>query len=168
MAFYKRLKLPPLKLTTQSSGDGRLIYRGESTTATKEDAGMPSPESLFDDPVGVVAPSFLEDPPDEIVPSLHELQSKASVKGWEQIRSKIRSVYVECCAIPQGQTCILCPSAADSRCLQCGPISFYCHECCNLMHEKANFFHTTEQWEVISNCALVVICLLLEFTEESK
>ncbi len=140
---YRHLKLPPLKLTQLPvEGNTRIIHRGLSKPRPEDESGDTEPllcEDMLDMP----------SPDDLVEPSHHELQSKASIKGWEQLRSKVLSVHTECSAMPRGQLCLLCPEPAEFRCQECGPVSYYCKECLNLLHEKANLFHTPEQWEVM-------------------
>ncbi len=148
MAFYKQLKLPPLKLTQLPvEASTQIIHRGrqdeQTNKAKSEEDGGDSELLLCEDMLDMPSPDDL------VEPSHHELQSKASIKGWEQLRSKILSVHTECSAMPRGQLCILCPNPAEFRCQECGPASYYCKECVHLLHEKTNFFHTPEQWEVI-------------------
>ena len=147
MAFYKQLSLPPLKLNTTVIHRGRLSSSNELKSdggKPKTDEGSGSSESLGCGDMLLDMPS----PDDLVEPSHHELQSKASIKGWEKLRSNILSAYTTICAMPQGQLCLICPNPAEYRCRECGPVSYYCKECLYLLHEKANLFHTPEQWEV--------------------
>jgi len=151
MAFYKQFKLPPLRLT-QLSGDTdttKIIHRGEESRSApvKTNSKLEDDNELPSCDVNELPEDFPS--ADEfVVPGLHELHSKASIKGWERLRSQILSVHTESSAMPQWQLCLLCPNTAEFRCRECGPNSFYCKECLNLMHRRANFFHTPEQWEV--------------------
>ena len=96
---------------------------------------------------GFVGPDF-NDFPCEDEPTHHELQSKSSVEGWEQLRSMLLEVATECSAMPLRQLCILCPNSADICCQECGPSIFYCGKCFCSCHENTNFFHVAEKWEV--------------------
>ena len=81
-------------------------------------------------------------------PTHHELQSKADVRGWEQLRDKFLSVATECSAMPLEQLCVLCQSTAEFRCQDCGSNAFYCEICFCSSHENMHFFHVAEKWEV--------------------
>jgi len=89
-------------------------------------------------------PEFLE-------PTHHELQCKASVRGWMEIRSDLLKCYTASYAMPQGQLCLLCANHAELLCEQCGPSAFLCKQCFIVQHEAVNIFHTPQEWKVI-NC----------------
>ena len=78
-------------------------------------------------------------------PMLHELQSKASVKGWSKLRMGMLLSAVNTSAMPSNQLCLVCCEPATLRCQQCGPLIHYCF---SKQHEKVNFFHVPEKWEV--------------------
>lgn len=155
MALSGQFKLPPLKLTeslTKTSSIHRGIASQHQTESVDkmvvsqdEDGGEPFVPDLFPDV-----------PEDTVVPSYHELESKSAIRDWENLRTRMLSASTECSAMPLGQLCLLCPSPAEYRCRECGPVAFYCEGCFNLLHEKANFFHVPEKWEVI-----IVILLLV-------
>ena len=150
MATYSRFKLPPLKLTRQKAGktEKLIIHRGEnssdaqtadilsevsSTTTAGLTAGLTASEELGNS-------EFIE-------PTHHELQSKASVKGWELIRNRLLRSHTECAAMPTGQCC-LSPQLAEYWCDQCRPLAFFCHKCFYLQHQDVNIHHTPKQWKV--------------------
>lgn len=86
-------------------------------------------------------------PTDE--PTLHELQRKADIRGWEELRKNILSAFTESNAMPRNQLCIVClHTAAEFRCQDCGPAVFYCHSCFCSKHENINLFHVAEKWQV--------------------
>ena len=73
------------------------------------------------------------------------LQSKASVKGWSKLRMGMLLSAVNTSAMPSNQLCLVCCEPATLRCQQCGPLI---HDCVSKQHEKVNFFHMPEKWEV--------------------
>lgn len=81
-------------------------------------------------------------------PSLHEIQSKASIGAWQQLREKILSITTENSAMPVGQNCLYCDDQAWLRCIKCGPFSYYCLHCFRQQHRTSNFFHVADKWEV--------------------
>lgn len=85
---------------------------------------------------------------DLVEPSLHELQRKASISAWQQLRDEILTITTEQNAMPVGQKCLCCDDQAQCRCVKCGPFSFYCLECFYQQHQTSNFFHVAEKWEV--------------------
>ena len=87
-------------------------------------------------------------------PTDHQLHSQASVRGWEKLRMSMLLSAVESSAMPVDQTCLLCSKLAVFRCQECGPLIYYCYECFSKQHEKVNFFHIAEKWEVI----ILIIC----------
>ena len=90
-----------------------------------------------------------EDEDPSLEPTLHDLQSQASVAGWNKLRGQMLLTAVEFSAMPEGQICLICSEKATLRCQQCGPLVHYCHQCYLKQHERANFFHVPEKWEVI-------------------
>ena len=158
MAFHKHFKLPPFKLTHRSRAGVQVrdLHRSASGVPLPRNSSAER-DSLAEDKS---APEFSQPQPlepwfssldpcahlDE--PSHHELQSIASVKGWEKLRKGMLSAAVEGCAMPIGQVCILCSEQAVVRCQECGPLIHYCLSCFYKQHEKANFFHIAEKWEV--------------------
>ena len=68
--------------------------------------------------------------------------------GWDKLRRQILLTAVEMGAMPEGQTCLVCPEKAIFRCQQCGLLVHYCYQCYQKQHERANFFHVPEKWEV--------------------
>ena len=82
-----------------------------------------------------------------IEPTVYELQQRATVDAWEQLRGKMLSIAIENCALPIGQKCLTCMNPAKFRCEGCGPLVFYCFNCFCNQHETTNFFHVAEEWE---------------------
>ena len=100
MAFHKHFKLPPYRLTQRCGAavQVRSIHRGDSSQqdpsversfVTEEVCSEDSPSIVMDTlPCVDELSSCIEElpplSPDE--PTLHELQSKASVKRWNNVR----------------------------------------------------------------------------------
>ena len=153
------MKLPPLKFNMYSlaSRSTSIIHRGlraESSSQEPCSTKLEEPSQTTEtEPVVIKEKTFLasdfDDFPSEDEPTHHELQKKANVEGWEQLRSRLLSVATECNAMPLGQLCLLCPNLANVRCQECGPSIFYCSKCFSSYHKSANFFHVAEKWEVI-------------------
>ena len=57
-------------------------------------------------------------------------------------------------AMQSGQKCLLCEKHAVMRCVNCGPVVFYCEGCFSDLHKYVNTLHVAEKWEV-SYCAYV-------------
>ena len=155
MAFHKHFKLPPFKLTQRSAAGVQVqdVHRGASSQQSPSDERGSLAQ---DNPASNQCQSSLLEPSafsqgnpvplDE--PTHHELQSKASVRGWEKLRNGMLSAATESSAMPIGQLCLLCPEPAIFRCQECGPLMHYCSDCFRKQHEKANFYHVAEKWEV--------------------
>ena len=157
MAFYSRFKLPPLKFTHCPESTARLVHRGVAATRQQQPTeellpvvtGPTVPDSTaFTNEIPALLGVLLDPSPVIDEPSHHELQSRASVKGWEQLRSQFLSVATECSAMLLGQLCLQCSSPAEFRCQDCGPLVFYCKDCFCSQHEKTNIFHVAEKWDV--------------------
>lgn len=99
-------------------------------------------------------------------PSLHEIQSKASISAWQQLRERILIITTENSAMPVGQKCLCCDVQACFRCVKCGPFSFYCFECFCQQHRVSNFFHVAEKWEVRIRDLLLLFILLCYYVIE--
>ena len=155
MAFYTQLKLPPLKLTVTQhpKATTKVLFRGvDDPVGSSILQSSSSGSSEGDSGVGSsVDPTYSWNSHDGSMvdgPTLHELQRKSSVKGWEEMRSKFFTATVECSAMPLGQECLFCSEPAKFRCQECGPQIFFCESCWLSHHNKVNFFHTLERWEV--------------------
>ena len=151
MAFHKHFKLPPFNLTRRSSAGVHVqdLHRGVSPQRNLSDEGRCLDESEDPSRSIVVEPGICTHSQEQFdEPTLHELQSKASVKGWDILRRRMLSAAIESSAMPIGQLCLLCPALAVLRCQECGPLVHYCCDCFCKQHEKANLFHVAEKWEV--------------------
>lgn len=147
MAFYSRVKLPPLKLRQGSTASKALLFRGSNISGGEPSSCLGEDDDI--DTEGADPASSIDDM-DLLAnePTHHELHCKASVKGWSEHRKRLLSVLTECAAMPLGQLCVLCPNNALYRCQECGPLNFYCKECFCTQHKLANYFHVAEKWEV--------------------
>ena len=148
MAYQKRYRLPPLKLTKRCGAavDYQSIYhrnsRGKQSVPPQQQQ-----DSVRDDPLPDTVE--YEDAGEDIsTPTLHGLQSQASIEGWSKVRGQVLLTAAEMCAMPENQTCLCCSEKAILRCQKCGPLVYYCHQCFLNQHKKANFFHVPEKWEV--------------------
>lgn len=142
---------------TERSGDCTrevLVPRGRtSQTACVQDE--PKYDNTEDDVIdggGVNFSTFdvTDHDPGLQEPSLHAIKQKSNVSAWNNVREDLRRVAVECSAMPIDQECILCPSPAEYRCIECAAWAFYCSECFGKVHSKVGIFHTGEIWQV--NC----------------
>jgi len=151
MATRGAFRLRPLKLTSKQAGKKKqveYIYRGISKSHEESIKSSSKSAALAD-----LYTSSTQDfcGPSETatsVPTCYELESKASVAGWEAIRHKLLNVVTESAAMPIGQSCLTCKEFAVLKCTQCGPFGFYCMPCFEELHRQANFMHTSEMWEV--------------------
>ena len=81
-------------------------------------------------------------------PTNYELESKASVAGWERVRNGMLRAVTEAACLPLAQSCISCDKEASLRCQRCGPLAYFCPDCFDQCHHKTNIFHVAEKWEV--------------------
>lgn len=88
-------------------------------------------------------------------PTGHELESRASIAGWDSVRRAIRTAVTEMAAMPLSQICLCCDTPASMRCKRCGPKGYYCQECFIRCHSEVNFFHVAEKWEVSSYYSII-------------
>ena len=80
-------------------------------------------------------------------PTVHELESKASVSSWKEIRSSLLSAATAAESLPKDQKC-QCSEAALLRCTRCSPGAYFCENCFLALHCQLNSFHVAEKWEV--------------------
>ena len=80
--------------------------------------------------------------------TMHEIESKSSMAGWEAIRSSLLVAVTESKGMPIGQMCVLC-GENDSlmKCQQCGPQSYFCQNCISI-HSRITLLHGVELWTV--------------------
>ena len=163
-----KLKLPVFKVTQRSPSGvvRRNISRGkksvecsasgsEHTNAAEESSSALDSGSSPINPLCTLEPS-LDDYDDRGQnASLYAIKQKSSTLAWANIRQGLLTAAVENSAMPINQHCVMCPSEAVYRCVQCSPCAYYCHACFGQAHTSVNIFHTGEVWEVCS----VAVCM---------
>ena len=123
------LKLPPLKLTTQSSeATSKIIQRARHPIG---DAEVSTDRELPDDVLNVGG-----DDAAVIEPSHHEIEAKSSINGWSNIRNRLLTAFMESEHLPDGQVCIICSSCAEARCLVVVDHTLNCRECFCSQHNR--------------------------------
>ena len=80
-------------------------------------------------------------------PTLHELENKAAIGSWKQIRRLVLSTLTETEGLPKDQRC-QCNEEVVLRCVRCGPRGYFCENCFLAQHLHLNTFHVAEKWEV--------------------
>ena len=145
MAFYKRFKLPPLKVSTNVSGSvSTSVARRRSHW--NEELSESRPTAIESTTCGNEQPESVDS--DTIEPTLHELERQSAARGWEQLRRSLLLAAVESGTLPLDCKCVMCSGLGIIRCLDCGPGVHYCEKCFRNQHEKTNVFHIAEKWEV--------------------
>jgi len=81
------------------------------------------------DPLMVEPPMFEGADVDMQGPSLHTIKEKAVTAVWNKVHPALLKSAEECNAMPTTQCCILCPSNAMYRCIQCAPYAYFCQSC---------------------------------------
>ena len=157
MAWRMRLKLPPFKVT-QRTGAGvvnRSLPRGrKDSVPVKVSAGFETQkeeeeeQEKGDGLMEMVTDENSACQDESGAVSLHAIKQKAATEAWSHVRSALLKAAVESSAMPADQCCINCYDSATHRCLQCGPLAYYCYECFVAAHSRVNFFHTGEIWKV--------------------
>ena len=163
MAFHKHLKLPPYRLTKRCGAETQKesIHRGCSSPHARGSPVEPgamggeelSSSNVFTD---ISFPEPDTDSQSFSEPTLHELQSKASIAGWNKLRKQMILTAVGASAMPFNQLCCICSEVAVFRCQECGPLAFFCYKCLCIQHERMHFFHVAEKWEVHTHAHLMV------------
>ena len=156
MAWRTKLSLPRFQVHQRASGFEKrsIIPRGRllNTSASgNEPSAVPeSPPSPDDNEADLPQSDFhLQNQeshyPD---PSLHEIKQSANVESWRKIRSSLLKAFTESHSMHNEKKCVLCPSPAKYRCVECGPLVYFCPPCLGEAHSKTNLFHTPEVWDV--------------------
>ena len=128
----------------------RSVHRG--VTVCSQDNPAPEPDDEAHQETQDIMYNPASDPEFDLSsnePTDHQLDSQASVRGWEKLRMGMLQNAVESSAMPVDQTCLLCSVLAVFRCQECGSSVYYCYQCFSKQHEKVNIFHTAEKWKVI-------------------
>ena len=144
---YRRFSLPALGLTqrpTYGERAYRVIQRGMFSDVN-DDGGSGSREVSTPVVSGFRESYVGTEMPAQDLPTAYELESKASVAGWAEVRDGLRAV-TETSAMPVGTLCMRCKSTALFRCQRCGPLGFFCMECFKEYHSVINLFHVAEKW----------------------
>lgn len=152
MAWRIKLNLPTFKVHQRATGSNKrtvCIPRGVNESKPDGDLSIVTElheveKSVESAPDGCTSDADLE----FFQPSLHAIKQAANVKSWEKIRSSLLWVVTESQSMPVDQHCVFCPTLAKYRCLECGPIAYFCSECLGEYHSKINIFHTPEVWDV--------------------
>lgn len=157
----KRFALRPLRLTRQATNDEverRSVQRGfvaTMETARKKESVADACDTGRGE---CVDDTVLDEPMPVDEPTLYELESKSSVTAWNTVRSSVLDVVTESCAMTIEQKCFRCKGEAILRCLQCGPLGFFCESCFSELHQVLNIFHLPERWQVSfvkSSCLII-------------
>lgn len=158
----KRVSLPSLKVTRRPAFGKKSVHFEEQSfeqlkegpeELSKEEA-CPTSMDVSCDMGGLcdlLEPSNLSTTT-EVIPTCHELESRASSLAWESLRPKLYTSVTEVSAMPLAQICLCCDALASIRCKQCSINAFFCSECFTSSHELVNIFHVAEKWEVTAYC----------------
>ena len=89
-------------------------------------------------------------------PGTYERSRERLVGAWNDLRGRLFDAYLEEQAPPT--SCHLCGKAADSRCLDCGPVVKFCQTCLHVVHNSPNtFLHVPEVIVVSTTIPLATI-----------
>ena len=81
-------------------------------------------------------------------------RKEKAANAWSDIRNQMLTVSVESLCLPLTTVCCSCGNAANIRCCDCGPLTFYCEECVEDTHTSRLFLHRVEIYKVINRvCA---------------
>ena len=149
MASRIKLKLPSFSVTKRSTS-GRVSHhfvpRGCDSVLNPDNSGSLNPDDS--DSVELTRGLPAENLPENL-PTLHEVTQKRAVESWNKIRWDMLQIAIESEALPEDQPCGVCSAnKATHRCLECGPRIFFCLQCYEAAHSRANIFHIGEMWKV--------------------
>lgn len=92
-----------------------------------------------------------EEANDLLEPSFYSVNQKVASAAWNSMRMNFLRAMTEIEGMSEGQLCTACESLpASFRCLQCGPLSYFCFNCLSKSHtsQSMRVFHVPEQWKV--------------------
>ena len=146
--------LPPLKWTsrpafgapTKKNLHQGLNISGASLDRTERIDNIPNLDSSASvaGTSSIVMENEIQSVLDE--PTMYSIESKSSTIGWEAIRKRMLSAVTEAEGMPTDQTCTLCQeNYALIRCLQCGPLTYFCQTCADSLHSRFSFLHVVEK-----------------------
>lgn len=151
---YRQITLPVLRVTRRSTSGSKsleVLHRGSGKEEYQENADSQlsttsTPAMPLDNNPDFQLRSLSQELNE---PTVHELERKANVAGWEKVRKEILNIGVGMEAMPYQQQCNICQKcSATIRCRRCGPFGYYCQSCFKDQHSKVNMFHIGETWEV--------------------
>ena len=152
MAWRGTQKLPRFRVHQRASGFEKrsIVSRGQKVNTSSANAiGNASPPDDNEADLHEHSYSPIEDQDSSHTdPSLHEIKQSANVEAWSKVRSTLLKAATESQSMPNEQQCALCQTQATYRCVECGPLVYFCSTCLGVAHSKTNLFHTPELWEV--------------------
>ena len=165
MSFYKHFKLPPFRLTQRCGSNVQMQSLHRNMPSQRRPTTDQSEDESCSEGVSIEMPTaMVVDSTPLTEPTNHEVDSQASVRGWNNdynVRKRLLLAAVESNAMPLNQVCILCSELAVLRCQECGPLVHFCIKCFLKQHEKLNFFHIAEKWEVTTSNKIVYVEILV-------
>ena len=79
----------------------------------------------------------------------HTKRKTIMAEKWNCIRSNVTKVLIEGFGLLVGVYCNNCGESANIKCVQCGPLSFYCQMCAVEAHKSSLYHHLPKIWKVI-------------------
>lgn len=145
----RSFSLPPLKLTRRPAFSASVkenLHQGVRDVLTLPGQSQENIASLSEFPASVCHETETHHC-NEL--TIHEIEAKSSVAGWEAIREGLLTAVTESQGMPSDQICVHCDeNPALIRCRQCGPLSYYCLSCFDRGHSRVSFLHAAERWMV--------------------
>ena len=146
MPFHKHLKLPPYKITKRCGAEVevRSIHRSCSSPraqAQESPVELGVTEEICSAECLVPFRESDAEPHSFSEPTEHELQSKASVAGWNKLRKPLILTAIETSAMPVDQICLICGEIAVFCCQECGPLVYFATIVC-LPNMRRHIFFT--------------------------
>ena len=159
--IFKNLKLPQLAVACRSTETGEQVNKKfkramPDFSSPKEPARVDTRDDTVESVAEVTSSETVS------LPSLYSIEERAKVASWKYIRKEIIDTMVENEAMPLSQLCIICSiKDAVCRCIQCGPIAYYCIDCLRNSHSCVNFLHTPEKLEVCIHYSFIMLTFII-------
>lgn len=77
----------------------------------------------------------------------YSLVRKRQREAWSKLLPSFVRVTTENFVLATALMCFICNGPATMRCLDCGPLVYYCESCCQMEHQLRNIYHTPEWWD---------------------
>ena len=81
--------------------------------------------------------------------SSHTKRKQKAAEKWKELLSASVDAIIEDQCLPRGVACYICETQYIAvRCIECGPLHYYCEQCATTLHKHGFYHHCPEIWKV--------------------